>query len=218
MAKKSWFKVKGLDDLMKLFRKMPDSMLIMLKNIISENSILLATHLKRDRMTGGTNDHQLGVRSGQLRSATRPKRGTVHGTKVMGGVTIGTNYAAPHFGPAGKKTKITPKTGRYLTIPLPAAMTASGVVKGRARDEGVWGKTFVAKSKAGNLIIFGKGVAQKGGGAGEIQGSAVPLFVLKESVTIKARIDPMELVMWIKKLIIPAIEREIPRYARRNKT
>lgn len=214
---KSWFKVKGLDALLRQFRKMPDSMLIMLKKIISENSILLATHLKVDRLTGGTNNHQLGVRSGKLRSATRPKRGAVHGTKVMGGVTIGTNYAAPHFGPAGKKTVIKPKSGRYLTIPLPAALTASGVVRGRARDEGVWGKTFVAKSKAGNLIIFGKKVAQRGASAGQIQGNAEPLFVLKESVTIKARIDPMELVKWIKKLIIPAIAREVPRYARRSK-
>lgn len=69
---------------------------------------------------------------------------------------------------------ITPKRAQWLTVPLPAAMTPAGVVKGRARD---FPSTFVARSRAGNLIIFQRGVG----------GGVTPLFVLKKKVTIPAR-------------------------------
>lgn len=60
------------------------------------------------------------------------------------------------------------KRAKYLTIPLPAAMTPRGVLRKPARQ---WTDTFVR-----NKIIF-----QKKGK------KVVPLFVLKESVTIPAR-------------------------------
>ena len=70
---------------------------------------------------------------------------------------------------------IVPKNATYLTIPLPAALDGSGVpLYAKARD---WPNTFVARSKAGNLIIF-----QKRGS------SIVPLYVLKTSVTIPPRL------------------------------
>jgi hypothetical protein len=70
---------------------------------------------------------------------------------------------------------ITPKKAKYLTIPLPAALDQRGVpLKKSARD---WDNTFVARSKAGNLIIF-----QRRGAI------IVPLYVLKTSVTIPPRL------------------------------
>lgn len=60
---------------------------------------------------------------------------------------------------------IRPKNARYLTIPLRAAMTGSGVVRRRARD---WPNTFIE-----NGIIYQR--------RGE---NAVPLFVLRRSVRI----------------------------------
>ena len=67
------------------------------------------------------------------------------------------------------------KRARYLTIPLPAALTSQGLPKKKkARD---WRNTFVAKSKAGNLLIF-----QKRGK------SIVPLYVLKKQVRIPRRL------------------------------
>lgn len=71
---------------------------------------------------------------------------------------------------------ISAKRAKYLTIPLPAAMDTRGVpLRKRARD---WDKTFVARSKRGNLLIFRK----------EAKGSITPLYLLKPSVRIPARL------------------------------
>lgn len=70
---------------------------------------------------------------------------------------------------------ITPKKAKYLTVPLPAALNSNGTPKKpSARD---WENTFVAKSKAGNLIIFQKMGAK-----------IIPLYVLKTSVKIPPRL------------------------------
>ena len=67
------------------------------------------------------------------------------------------------------------KNGKYLAIPLPAAMTSDGVpILPGPRS---WPNTFVAKSRAGNLIIFMK------------LGTTIrPLYVLKPEVTIRPRL------------------------------
>ena len=72
---------------------------------------------------------------------------------------------------------IKPKRAQYLTVPLPAALNANGTMKlPKARD---YPRTFVAKSRRGNLIIF-----QKKG-----RNSIVPLFVLKRQVRIPPRLN-----------------------------
>lgn len=66
---------------------------------------------------------------------------------------------------------------KYLTIPLPAAMDPRGVpLRKRARD---WDRTFVRRSRAGNLIIF-----RRLPGAREL----TPLYILKPSVYIRPRL------------------------------
>jgi hypothetical protein len=67
------------------------------------------------------------------------------------------------------------KNGKYLTIPLPAALNSDGTPKKRSARE--WDRTFVRESKAGNLLIFQK----RGSGI-------VPLYVLKKKVRIPARL------------------------------
>jgi len=79
------------------------------------------------------------------------------------------NYALTHEKPG--VTVVRPKRGKYLTIPLPAALNPSGTLKQSAR---AYEDSFVLRSKKGNLLI----VRTKGNG--EIE----PLFVLKEQVTI----------------------------------
>lgn len=70
---------------------------------------------------------------------------------------------------------ITPKRARWLTIPLPPALTAQGVPKRpSARD---WQNTFVIKSKKGNLLIVQK-----------VGKDIVPLYVLKKKVVIPKRL------------------------------
>jgi hypothetical protein len=66
---------------------------------------------------------------------------------------------------------------QYLTIPLPSALDARGVpLRQRARE---WDNTFVARSRAGSLLIF-----RKLPGPNQI----TPLYILKPSVTIKPRL------------------------------
>jgi hypothetical protein len=76
---------------------------------------------------------------------------------------------------------ITARNAQYLTIPLRAALDSSGLpLRQRARD---WDKTFVKRSKAGNLLIFrrdGKNL--------------VPLYVLKNSVYVPPRLQMRETV------------------------
>jgi hypothetical protein len=70
---------------------------------------------------------------------------------------------------------IVPKNSKYLAIPLPAAMDSRGIpLMASPRD---WANTFVAKSKAGNLLIF-----QKKGK------DIIPLYVLRSKVTIPPRL------------------------------
>ena len=70
---------------------------------------------------------------------------------------------------------IRPKRAKFLTVPLQAALSFRGVpLKRRARD---WPNTFVATSRRGNLLIF-----QRRGGR------IIPLYALKKSVRIPARL------------------------------
>jgi len=83
--------------------------------------------------------------------------------------------------------------GKLLTIPLLASLQGAGRKRGAKRvarfsahelkdDPGKGGftRTFIRKSKAGNLIIFG----EKGDKGSE---SIVPLFLLKDRVRVPAR-------------------------------
>jgi len=69
---------------------------------------------------------------------------------------------------------ITPRTAKYLTIPMPAALDARGIPKKRSARE--WSNTFVAPTKSG-LMIFQKRASR-----------IVPLYLLKKSVKIPARL------------------------------
>lgn len=61
---------------------------------------------------------------------------------------------------------IRPKRAAFLTVPLPAALNADGTpIKARARD---WDRTFVQRSKKGNLLIFRREVGRR----------IVPLYLL----------------------------------------
>lgn len=90
---------------------------------------------------------------------------------IQGSIGADVPYAAiQEFGGT-----ISAENGKYLCIPLPAALDSSGVpLKSSSRD---WPNTFVKTSKAGNLLIF-----QRRGT------SVIPLYVLKTSVVIPPRL------------------------------
>lgn len=85
----------------------------------------------------------------------------------------------PYGGIQEEGGTIVPKRGQYLTIPLEAMLTGNGVARGTAAavraNPGAFGfkASFVPK---GHEVIMGK----------QSNGSAIPLFALKRSVTIPA--------------------------------
>lgn len=120
---------------------------------------------------GGTSDKTLSKRTGELlEELSNSER--IMGAKLdnlQGVFHLGEKLVFHEYG--GTKTA----GGKMMTIPLPAALDSRGVpLRKSARD---WSNTFVAETRAGNVVIF-----QRRGG------SIVPLYVLKDSVTVKPRL------------------------------
>ncbi|QIG76982.1 putative morphogenesis protein [Rhizobium phage RHph_Y1_11] len=120
---------------------------------------------------GGTTSTTLSKRSGKGIEAIRK------GVRVTGGqldtlrarLQIPTPLAYHEYGYSKDGN------GKMLTIPLPAALNANGTPK--KPNARAWRDTFVTTSKAGNLIIFQRKGRQ-----------IVPLYVLKETVKVPARL------------------------------
>lgn len=82
--------------------------------------------------------------------------------------------------------------GKLIPVPLPAALDGRGVpLKKRPRQ---WPNTFVARSKAGNLIIFQK----------QSDGGLVPLYVLKKRIRVPKRLG-----------LQAALDKEMPHFVQR---
>lgn len=129
---------------------------------------------------GGTGSTTLSRRSGNLMASVRKSvrvsgNFTDQGGEIRGRIGSPLIYArAQEFG-ATIVAKNSPK--KWLTIPLPAALDARGIMKlPKARD---YPRTFVARSRRGNLIIFQKKGAKK----------IIPLFVLKKRVKLPPRMN-----------------------------
>jgi hypothetical protein len=185
-------KVHGDKELIIRLGKMDEQTLKAVEGVVTRGSRLLMGHIMQHHLTGGTTGTRLAVRTGQMRRETREKPTRRQGTIITGGVEFGSKYAGVHVGPRGQKTIIRPKRAQFLTIPLPAAKTAAGAGRGRARD---FPDTFIIKSKRGNALIV-----RRAGGKG-----IIPLFVLKKQVTIPARVHPED----IRKAIAPKIKKDL---------
>lgn len=194
-------KFEGAEQVLINLKQLSAKFLVKAKRIININARLLQSYIRTEKMTGGTSDTRLKVRSGRLRASVILVKTEMKESSIEGGVSIGTVYGRVHVGSKGQVTTIRPRKGKYLALPLPDAMTGAGVARGSPKG-GPWGDTFVRKSKAGNLIIFGQRKITKGKRAGELRSQVVPLFLLKKQVTIKARIHPEELISWIKPKMI----------------
>jgi len=121
---------------------------------------------------GGTSEQTLSSRTGAMINSIKRSvqiKGTTFGD-LTGHISVAYPGPVHEFGATFR-----PKKAQYLTVPLPAALDSRGVpIKKRARD---WDNTFVARTKAGNLIIFQRRGSQ-----------VIPLYVLKSSVRIKPRL------------------------------
>jgi hypothetical protein len=180
------------------------------RRILGARLIEAVRYARTNFLTGGTTSERLAVRTGRLRAAFGSSlrgegvqiEGRLGYIVPQGAGSAGADpliYARVHEGwPQGRRsTSIRPKRARYLTVPLEAAKTGAGVARGRARD---FEDTFVARSRAGNLIIF-----QRQG-----DGTIAPLFLLLPEVTIPARPALRPTVAYIRPLIVEDLARELP--------
>lgn len=166
---------KGLIALGRKLEDAPKRMQPELRRELHEFLHVIADKLVAQHGTGypgGTTATSLSKRSGAAIKSIKASVKT-GGTDLAStyGVIGGVGYLRIHeTGGVVKSTK-----SKYLAIPLSAALNANGTpIKPGPR---FWLNTFVATSKKGNLIIF-----QRRGK------EIVPLYVLKKSVTIKARL------------------------------
>lgn len=199
----------NMDEFADKFRRVRPYVEKQVKDLVSAASIKLDRHITQDLFQtypSGTTGSTLSTRSGILKKSIKTIPPVVDGTEVKGGVTVGTVYSPVHFGKSGQVTTISPKRGKYLAIPLPDAMNANGVAKGGPRDESVFGSTFVRKSKAGNLIIFGKTLYVKGKKAGQEKGALKALFILKSSVKVQSRITPESLQEYAMPIVMRGLD------------
>lgn len=180
--------IKGDRELSDLLRALPASIFDDAKNAFLR--VAAGAHKKiSDRVQNGS---PLFRRSGNLSrslgfsvtgskiedlSASVYSRNSVSGKPVV--------YAAIHeIGGTIKASRAYARVpgGPYLNIPLPANKTASGVMRLSAREVFASGGKIV-KSKRGNYVVLA-GASMK----------SVPMFVLKKSVNIKARLGMRDTV------------------------
>ena len=154
---------------------------------------------------GATVGNKLRNRSGNLKSSIR--------FKSLGGSTIGEAGVLVMAGSAaagyaklqetGKPRPLKPKRRRYLRIPLPGAMTGSGVVRAEnkpMKSGSGWrtagGKKTFVRENNGKAIVY-----RKDGGD-----RITPLFLLKASVRVKPRLG-------MERTLKKVMKRELPHIA-----
>lgn len=155
---------------------------------IYKRSIDLQRYVKTDMLTGGTSPNKLASRTGKLRASVRAIKPKIAANGVRGGISFGTRYAITHVGKKGTKFTIKPKNSKFLKIPLDAAKTSTGRTRKDKTLESRYDNTFVKRSNAGNLIIFGT----------KKNGNLQPLFTLKKKVKVPRRVFPEVMVKWVR--------------------
>jgi hypothetical protein len=179
---------------------------------VSRTAKKVEEKLLRQHMAGAS-DHSLAKRTGTAARSLKAEPATAQGTIVTSKITSGVGYLRIHF--TGGTIKATKK---FLTIPTDFAKTNAGVAKGRMIKEGnTWTflgmPTFIAKGiifgKVGGALRRSEGIRQRRT-AGEkmAQGTIIPLFILKNSVVIKRRIDPqVDIVQWAKPVLTEELKK-----------
>lgn len=133
---------------------------------------VVETKLKSN-VTGSILKRRSGHLAQSIESSIYQDSGGVITARIGSGVRSG--FRMPYTEIHETGGTITPKRVKYLTVPLAAALTSSGVPRKASVRE--WPNTFVGRSKGGALIIF-----QKAG-----KGRMIPLYVLKRSINVPAR-------------------------------
>lgn len=180
----------------------------------------VATDWEREMVIGQFSGYYPGLTSGRkLRNRSGALRSSVKAS-VVGGSTLGSVGVQFTAGSAaaGYATiqeyggVVRPKKRKYLRVPLPAAMTSSGVVRAGVkpiRSGSGWrtadGNPTFVRAKNGRAVVYQK------------KGSAVePLFVLKGSVKIKGRLGMRKTMRKVLKRHAPKIAEALAHSLRRT--
>lgn len=144
---------------------------------------------------GRSRESGMQVRSGALRNSRKLVRAKPQGNlgSIRMRVELGSAFA-PYARIHEFGGTITPKKGRFLTVPLKSALTPSGVLRGKnklVRRGTEWqtasgDPTFIARGRSGALLVFAD--RERFTAKGNIGGKLEPLYVLKRSVKIKPRL------------------------------
>ena len=173
-------------------------------------------HALKRRFRAYTGDSGDGIqkRSGGLMQAyhlTRPHPDSLEVVPHIRKGMRGSHYARmQEFGGT-----VRPKRAKYLTVPLPAALTKAGVLSGRykIRPDGRGGfttdagDTFLFKSRRGALLI---GIKDRKTGRASAQGRGKkrelkPFYVLKKSVTLRPRLGFFGTWELLERRTLPAL-------------
>ena len=147
----------------------------------------------------------LETRTGQLKKAIKTTDAEWKGDIVEGKIGIAEGPAERYAGILEEGGTIYPKRGKYLAIPLPAARTRRGVIKGKYNVSNLRElNMFLFKSKAGNLILAMKKKLKT-------KTNIIPLFVLKRSVTIQPHKYMERGAERLRRTLTAEIEKEVNR-------
>lgn len=168
----------------------------------------LHSHIVKQHLSGAGEDaeanrknHKLRRRTGEFVRKTRYENAeAMGGGRYRAGVAFDAQYSTTHVGEKGKVTTITPKNKKWLTIPLPRALTRAGVLRKPTKDYDDLFFYWPDKSKSPVLAkTIGKGKRAK------IQA----FFVLVKMVKIRTRIHPKEILRLNKNKIQAGLRRAV---------
>jgi len=174
--------LRGIDQVRNLISNIPNRLFPLLKSQFQ----YVTFGLQREMQARVSGD-KLMRRTGQLARSFITKIGGSSIGNLFGLVETDSKYAKIHeYGGT-----IRPTNARFLTIPTEFNKTSAGVMRKNARQLMSEGKSFFKESRNGNLMLFTQ----------TARNTIKPMFILKDSVTIPARLGFRETAeKWLEKL------------------
>lgn len=177
----------------KLLRAYPKKLSGSLRLALERHGDWAGRRFQRSRFGVSTPPSQRNPSKKRLRSRTgalrRSYTSAVKGSKldIVLRATVGSSRTAAYARLQEEGGIIRPVRSKYLTVPLRANYTAAGRVRfesaRKAREDSTL-RTWLLRSKRGNLIIMGK----KKSGGGFLGKDGKPLWVLVREVKVPARL------------------------------
>lgn len=161
------------DDLNRI-RKRIDGLSFKKQNSVMGTALKNVAIMTHQRLVANVSNRLLRRRTGNLAKSMQWRVATTNaGTAAYIGANVLSGRRIPYANILETGGTIRPKKSKFLTMPLPAAMTGAGVTKyPSARD---YPNTFVARSDSGKLMIFQKQGKKR----------ILPLFMLLKKVEIR---------------------------------